>query len=272
MALIDMEGFRVLTPNCSDLHKNINYLASDQMVLNKIYEYDIKSANTSCLRRAKKLKPETLNMIDELPKHDREVYIGKMIAEDPSIRETIAEGIAWAKKMLFMHNGIQDEEVLSIKNDAVYIVGRRLTKTKFGPIEFVEKGCYALYLNLDKIELYYDRKNKTVSVKGIKDEVVNDPDHQKGMIQFFVTVMEHLVMDRRDALRKYLIDFSNDYKKKKLPVEYYKEFSRENIYRTGTEIVGWSLNLNHMDKSDLDSINGIYNYNRFIIPIIQRFV
>ena len=267
-----MEGFRVLEAKCSKLHKKINYLAPQEMVMNKIYEYDIRSANTSCLRRAKKLMPETLDMIEELPKHDREVYIGKMIAEDKTIRETIADGITWAKQMLFMQNHIQDDEVLSIKNDAVYIIGRKLTHTKFGPIEFVEKGCYAMYMRLDKLEFYYDRKGKTVSIKGIKDEVVEDPDHQKGMIQFFTTVMEHLLMDRRSQLRRYLIDFSTDYKKKRLPIEYYKEFNRENIYRTSTEIVGWSLNLSAIDKSDLDIVNGIYNYNRYVIPIIQRFV
>lgn len=269
----DAEGFRVLVPKCGILHKKINYLVQDDLVLDRIYEYDIRSANTSMLRASQKMKPETLAMIDELPKHDREVYIGKMIVKDPSIRVVIADGILKAKQLLFIRNGIQDDEVLSIKNDAVYIIGRRLQITKvIEGVEFKEKNVYSMYMRIDKMEFYYDRRHKRVDVKGLRDDVVNHPDHAKGIINFFVTVMEHLIMDRRNALRKYLISFVQDYKAKKLPIEYYREFNRENIYRTTLNVNDWTMNLTAVDESDYDIINGIYNYMQFILPIVQRFL
>lgn len=273
----DQYGFIPLKRTYSELYKKVTYLNDSQFVVDHIYEYDIRSANTSALRSSGIIDPKILDMLEGLNKQAREEAIGKMIRREKqskkdTIYKAISNGILKAKEKLFRYNGIKDKEVLSIKNDAVFVIGRKLKYTKFGPFEFKLKHSYSAYMNIDKIEFYYDKKNKSVTVKGVRDEVVEDPDHQKGMIQFFLKVFKYLVMDQREDLRKYLIDFTRDYKAKILPHYYYKEFNGENIYRTIIELAGFEYNLMEIGEKDVDIINPIYNYTRYILPVIRMFM
>ena len=127
-------------------------------------------------------------------------------------------------------------------------------------------------MKLEGIEYYYDAREKRVDLKGVKDEVLEEPDHRNGMLLFLARCMDYLVMDRRDALRRYLIEFVDDYKSKRLPVQYYRELNRDNCYRTTMEISGMSFSLIVATEDDKDMINGVYNYKRFVLPIIQRFM
>lgn len=271
------EGFIELKRTYSELYKKVNYTADAQYVVDHIYEYDIRSANTSALRASKLIDPKILTMLEGLNKQAREETIGKMIRREKqskknTIYKAIADGIQSAKERLFRLNHIQDRDVLAIKNDAVFVIGRKLKYTKFGPFEFRPKHMYMGYMNIDKIELYYDKRNKSITIKGIRDEVVEDPDHQKGMIQFFLQVFKYLSMDQRSELRQFLVQFVRDYKSKKLPHYYYKELNGENIYRTVYEIAGFEYNLLEIGEKDLDIINPVYNYTRYILPIIRMFM
>ena len=92
------------------------------------------------------------------------------------------------------------------------------------------------------------------------------------MIQFFLQVFKYLAMDQRSELRQFLVQFVRDYKSKKLPHYYYKELNGENIYRTIYEIAGFEYNLLEIGEKDLDIINPVYNYTRYILPIIRMFM
>jgi len=269
----DRQGFYSLKRKYSELYKRVNYIQRDiDLIQNKITEYDIRSANTSILEQNHKLKKATLEAINSLPGKDRKVIIGKMIKNDPSLQKVIVRGVIRAKRDLFSANLIQDADVLSIKNDAVFIIGRKLRYTSFGAIEFRPKHVYSLYMNIDGTEFYYDKTEQRVSVKGIRDEIVEHPDHQAGMMQFFVTVMKHLMLDRRDALRKYLIEFSSAYKEKKLPPCYYRELSSDNFYRTKMALGDYTFALDYASEDELELIDGVYNYKRFVLPLIQKYI
>ena len=275
--LRDQSGFITLKRKYSELYKKVSYTADVDYVVNRIYEYDIRSANTSALRESGIIDESILSMLEGLDKQTREETIGKMIRREKmkkndTIYKAISTGIAKAKEKLFRYNNIQNKEVLAIKNDAVFIIGSKLKYTKFGAFEFCPKHQYAAYMNLDKIEFYYDKKNKSITVKGVRDDVVEDPDHQKGMIQFFLKVFKYLCMDQRDDLREYLIKFVRKYKAKELPYYYYKEFNGDNIYRTIIELAGFEYNLVQIGEDDLDIINPIYNYTRYILPIVRMFM
>lgn len=158
------EGFIELKRTYSELYKKVNYTADVQYVVDHIYEYDIRSANTSALRASKLIDPKILTMLEGLNKQAREEAIGKMIRREKqskknTIYKAIADGIQSAKEKLFRLNHIQDRDVLAIKNDAVFMIGRKLKYTKFGPFEFRPKHTYMGYMNIDKIELYYDKRN-----------------------------------------------------------------------------------------------------------------
>ena len=268
----DRKGFYVLHRTYSDLYNRSSYIQSKSPIIDRITEYDIRSANTTMLRRAHLVKAKDLDALEELPKHDREVIIGNMINQNRDIGLAIRKGIVKAKRELFQANGIQSDEVHAIRNDAVFVVGRRLRETEFGPVQFKEKNVYSMYMRVEGIDFYYDRSRNTVDVKGIKDTIVEEEDHQNGMVRYMTTVMGYLSRDRRDALRKYLLAFVDDYKSKRLPVCYYREFGILDAYRTTMELSGYSYTMTVANADDLPMINGIYNYKRFILPIVQQYL
>lgn len=268
----DANGFIRLKRSYSDLYKKVNYRAKTPRVINKIYEYDIRAANLTMLELSGTINSAVADRLRALPKKDREVAIGKMIAKDKSIGKTIAKGIINAKHRLFRVNKIQTDEVLSIKNDAVFISGRRLAVTTVAGVEFVLKHQYAMYQFLDGLELYYDRRKHSITIKGIRDEIVEHPDHQNGILQFLQTVFDYLLFDRTSDLREYLIDFAEKYKRKELPVQYYRELNLVNSYRTVIELSGFEYNLEEISDQDLWMINPVYNYMRFVLPIIQQYM
>lgn len=268
----DRDGFIRLKRTYSTMYRKSNYLCPLTFVQNRIIEYDLKAANISALRASGKVKDEILDKLLITDKLEREIIVGKMRRRNHNFTKIIQRGITRAKEKLFEANLIQDSEILSIKNDAVFIIGRKLKHTKFGPYEFVAKNVYSLYLIIDKTEFYYDRRHKSVDIKGVNDAVVGEQDHQDGMIQFFVKVFGYLIQDRRQDLRKYLIQFSDDYKAKRLPVQYYRELNSTNVYRTIIELTDYGFNLVSAGDSDRDIINGIYNYTKYILPIIQTFI
>lgn len=267
----DNRGFYVLRRTYSDYFRRSAYTQSRTPIIDRITEYDIKSANTTMLRKARLIKERDLRMIEELPKHDREVLIGHMIKQDKNIGKIIRKGIVEGKRLLFEANGVQTEEIQAIRSDAVFIIGRKLQVTEFGPIVF-RPTTYSMYMKVEGLEYYYQSQTNHVDVKGIKDEIVEHEDHQAGMMQFIATVMGYLVRNRRDALCRYLIEFSEAYKAKELPLCYYRELGNLNAYRTNLDLGDLSYALDMVSEDDRPSINGIYNYRRFVLPMIQQYL
>ena len=267
----DAQGFLHLQKKYSELYQKTSYLIDKQLIVDRIYEYDIKAANISALAQ-EGFDSDTLHKLAMLDKQSREVAVGKMIRQDKRIGQIIKKQIKRARENLFRSNGLQDSDIVAIKNDAVFVAGRSLTNTKFGEMEFKQKNQYAAFIQFDGLELYYNRRKKTIDIKGVNDEVVNNQDHQAGIITFIVKVMEYLVMDRRDSLRKYLIDFTHRYKARELSVQFYRELNSFNIYRTIYELSGYGYNLLVIDQADVDTLNIQYNYNRIVLPLIQMFI
>lgn len=267
----DKNGFVRLQKKYSSLYEKTNYLTDLTLVQNRIVEWDLRAANISALRASGMISSAILDRLSDVDKKTREVRVGQMIRADKSIGKLIKKGIYQAREMLFRSNLIQSQEVVSIKNDAVYLAGRKLKHTKFGFYEFVPKNSYTFFLQFDKLEFYYDGRENRLDIKGL-NQAEKDPDQQKGMVKFFCTVFKLYTQGRRKELSRYLIQFSEDYKAKTLPVEYYKELRNPSVYRTIFEISQYRYNLMTAGESDKTMINGIYNYKRYVIPMIQLFI
>ena len=267
----DSQGFLHLQKKYSELYQKTSYLTKETVITNRIYEYDIKAANISALSQ-EGFDSDMLHKLAMLDKKDREVAVGKMIRQDKRVGEIIKKQIKRARENLFRSNGLQDKDIVSIKNDAVFVLGRALNYTRFGEMEFKLKNQYAAFIQFDKLELYYNRKKKIVDIKGVSDEVLEHPDHQTGILTFIAKVMEYLVMDIRDSLRKYLIEFTHQYKARELPVQFYRELNSSNVYRTIYELSGYSFDLLAVGQDSVDMINIQYNYNRYVLPLIHMFI
>lgn len=254
----------------SNLYTKTNYLSPIDSVVNSIVEYDMKSAGLSVIKTHELLTPAKIAKLESMQKGERNRAIGIMEIEDKDLVKAKKRGITSARKDFISSNGFTDEEILSIKNDAIFIVGRKARHLTFGKfIEFTPKNTYSSYHRINKLELYHNKREKRIDIKGLSEY---SEDHERGILQFFRTVFTYVEYDRRDELKRYLIDFSVSYKKKELPVEYYKEFNHEDCYRFKGEIQGFSFTLNSIDESYLEDLNIIYNYNAYILPVLQRYL
>ena len=270
----DPDGFIVLEPYCSGLWKKKNYLAPVNSFFSKVFEYDIKQANVSVMRAFKILPDAVLDRLASIPKTDRNVSIGLLEKKDEykHLKRDIARGIEYARHELFMANRLEDKDILSIKNDAVFILGRRLKQTKFGPIEFVLKNSYSMFHKIESTEFYYDSRTKIITAKGISDSVIETPDHQNGMLIFLRNVFDLLLRDNKDKLREYLIQFTDDYKSRRLPYTYYREMKSDNLYRSAMVLGDYAIHLDNITQEQVDKIDISYNYNYFVLPLLRLYL
>ena len=124
----------------SNLWENVNYTAPLPSYTGFITEYDLSKANISALFSRGVITKDLYDDLYGADKHYREVMIGIMIKRDRGIYEEIAAGIKDAKRMLFEANNIQDSEILSINNDAVFFAGSFLSFV--GLLLFPEKSLF----------------------------------------------------------------------------------------------------------------------------------
>lgn len=255
------------------LYNNINYTADINYLTNTfIREYDISKANINILFSKGMINKSTYDYLYNSERMIRQVYIGKLQREK-QYADAIKDGIIEAKKLLFENNNIKDYEVLSIKNDAVYIIGRQLFNTDFGLIKFLSKNQYTSYFKIHNLEIYYYynavNKEEKIDVKGINDDKIKL--HENFMLSFIKDVFYILQVSNISNAINMVRDFYNDYITYKLPVEYYRMFNNSSNYHykaspfinTGFE----SITVSEANKTSLDISN-----NLSIIVEIQKIL
>lgn len=240
-----------------------------------IREYDMKKSNISILFDKNIIDYETYIKLYNAPRDFRQVYIGKMILANPEIQKILTEGVTEYKEKLFKANNIQDHEVLSIKNDAIFIIDRPLQITNFGNIEFVNKNIYtSFYLvgkkNAKELYYFYDGVNniEKLDVKGINDSLLFL--HEDYMIEFLKTLFCTAETETLSDCIELLTAFQNSYKRLELDVEYYRRFDADCMYdMMKTPIMGY-CKLPSVLEEQKQCINIQYNLD-FLRKVNQIF-
>ena len=130
-------------------NKNIYKLANQVII-----EYDLKSANTSLCKEYGLLPKETIKEIEELPKKERVVRIGKLMRKDKTFTQNLKKAFIDIRRRFFEENQIEDEDILAIKKDAIFCL-KEVKYTDFGECYFSDKNRYTSYMYLNGFEFYY---------------------------------------------------------------------------------------------------------------------
>ena len=121
----------------TELWRSLNYKTQYKYFINTfIREYDLSKANINALLYTKRISVEDHKTYLAMDRNERETKIGLWIKKDKSVYKDIQKGIIEAKRRLVFANNIEDSEVVSVKNDAMFIAGRNLASTIFPPFEF----------------------------------------------------------------------------------------------------------------------------------------
>ena len=249
-----------------DLYTNKEF---DYLIGKRIIEYDIKSANVNLCRYYELLPEDELNKIEMMTKRERVIYVGKLQRDDKNFAKKLSKAFKDMRKQFFIANKIVDSDILSIKKDAIFIVGKRCHNTNFGNVTFVEKNVYSSFHRLNNLEFYYSGKDNKVDIKGIDD---NSLYLYQSFINILKRLFRYLERNQREEFVKFVKDFVTNYKEKRLTYEYYKELTTNGCYTliqndSDKKIV---YGLESIDESIDDRLCINYNYFAYILPMIQR--
>ena len=246
----------------SSLWEKINYSADcDYLTSTFIREYDIRKANISILFNKGIISQDEYNNYMNMDRMQRQIDIGIRIKNNSKLYEIIKDGIIEAKKMFFEVNNIEDNQILTIKNDAVFLINTVPKITKFSNIEFVEKNTYTSFYKLNKIEYYYFYDQFTdkeiLDIKGIGDEILKI--HEKYFYEFLCVVFNSAQLDPIEETINIISNFYNQYINYKLDVQYYRRFDSTGLYDIKTNFMYSSFRADYIDESQKYYLDISYN-------------
>lgn len=245
------------------LYNKVNYTADISYLTNVfIYEYDISKANINILYTKGVIDKSIYDFLYNSERMTRQVYVGKL-CKDVSVSNILKTGIIEAKETLFNANNIQDRDVLSIKNDAVFLINKRLINTKFGLIKFVEKNVYTSFYKINGIEFYYYYSNATkveyIDIKGISDDKIKQ--HQEYFLQILKDLFYSIQVNGPEISSKMIKDIYNEYITLRLPVECYRNFDVSSMFHMNLLInnnTGYNIEaVSERQKNMLDISNNL---------------
>jgi hypothetical protein len=259
--------------NESGIYKRDSYTIKDiDYIIGKhIIEYDMKDAGFNLIKYYRLLPESEIKRLEKLKKYTRKIQIGLIRRDDKVFNKSLARCFELMRRKFIKANNIQDCNILSIKHDAIFTVGKNCSNTKFKNVEFIPKHKYTSFHRFNNIEMYFNSITKNLDVKGINDEDLKK--HKKYMLSILQEIFYMLELSPHDDFVKNMKDFIKMYKERKLHVGYYRELNSDNSFTLSQE---WNVSdyyiigLDVIDKKDKDKLNINYNYINYIFPILQR--
>lgn len=241
-------------------NKDIDFIISTEII-----EYDMVSAGLNICKEFKLLPENEIKELEELPKKLRVVRLGLLQKSHKDLVKLMNEGFKEARKRFFEANNITNDDVISIKKDAIFVT-KRCKQKQFGHLKFEEKNVYTSYYRLDDKEFYFNNK-KGIDIKGISDDLLKY--HRDYMLKFLHRFFYMNETSRTKDTIKFLNEFTYDYKTKQLPVGFYRELNRECAFRTYESIDGKTVGLKSVSEKEFDMVDISYNYFKYLVPMIQ---
>ena len=256
------------------LYDKVNYTADISYLTNVfITEYDISKCNINVLYSKGIIDKNTYDYLYNSERMVRQTFIGKLQRDNPIIVKALKDGIIEAKKIFFESNDINDRDVLSIKNDAVFLINKKPKITKFGLIEFVPKGLYTSFFKFRGMEMYYYYNNvnkmEYVEVKGISEE--NLAKHEGYFLQLLKDVFYSIQVNGPEITLRMIKDFYMEYINKKLPIEFYRKFDTGSMYHyICNTTINTGFESEFVPEYNKDMVDITYNLG--ILMQLQRYI
>lgn len=214
------------------LYEKTSYTVPINYISGYIREFDIKKANISVLYKAGVIDQATYIRLYNADRMTRQVEIGLMQKNNSNITTILKNGIIEAKRNFFQANNIDNNCVLSIKNDAVFLLNAIPTVTVFDGIEFVHKNTYTAFYKLANKEYYYlfdpIKQIEKLDIKGMNDNVLSL--HQNYFLEFLLTIFNSAQTEPIEDTIDLLKGFHSSYINRELDIGYYRRFDGESRY------------------------------------------
>lgn len=253
--MIDVEQKSNWTRNDIDYLKNVT-----------ITEYDLRSGGFSVIKEYKLLDQKYIDEISKLEKEQQKITIGKLQIKIPDLSKKMVEGFGKARKEFVTKNNVSEDNILSIKKDALFLINCfNITGKLSDNLEFREKNSYSSYIRLNNKEFYYSSSANDLDVKGLGDK-------ERELQQLFLLKNIKIFLKQAEKISKYelyksLKDFRSKYLNRKLPVETYRNLD------SGTFIMlDSNFEMDNVNEQMVNNIDISYNYKYYIMPLIQKIL
>lgn len=241
------------------LNPNIFYL------FNKcITEYDMQEAGFSLIQEFGLLPDKVIKELKTYGKDNRKKKIGIIRRDDKKFSQDLNDAFQAARQLFFEENNLSDENIISIKKDAI-ITTENCKVTKLGKyVNFRPKHQYTSYIMIKPnkdyhnkegiykpLELYYSPYE--FDVKGISTE--NLELHEDYMCKFLKMFFKKMETEEPRIVIEFTRRFIDRYKRKELEVGYYRNFNSK------SSMV--------LIDGDMDNIDIEYNLYNILIKLIK---
>jgi hypothetical protein len=240
------------------LNKEIVYLKNT-----RITEYDIRSAGFTVIKSKRLLPQEELEMLDKMEKHERNVWIGKRILKYPKISEEIINTLAQVRSDFVVMNRIREEDILSIKKDAIFLIKATPEFLKVGDFEFRPKAAYSSYLYVNQKEFYYSSGNDTMDIKGVPEEA--KAQQEKFLLRDIRKVLSMGEKLTSDQMFTFLKQYRSKYLGRQLEPGTYRDL----------ESGMFSVDGYAMDSVSQETMSGLdisQNYIKYLVPLFRALL
>lgn len=254
----------------SDLYKKDKYLDKSVDILSNVdlVEYDIKEAGFNIIKKYRLLSDTEITHLELLPKKKRMIRIGVLQKGNRDLKEGLKKGFEESRRLFFEANNIQDQHILSIKKDAIFVLDKTIKETKFNGVVFVPKNHYTSYCYLNRKEFYYSSISNEIHVKGI---AIDEEDN------LFMEVIKSILLriEKHDYNNyvKYLLEICRAYLRGEVDKDIYKELSTDNAFRYNIEldsnIPSNIVGLENIEEGMLDHVSTEYNYLTYLVPLLN---
>ena len=236
-------------------------------VNSNIIEWDIKSGNTSMMYHYDLAPKPIIDKLAALPKKDRVVAIGKLMKKDKDFSKNLEKSFNNIIKEFLEINKIPNENIISIKRDAVYVLNWDIEFSDFGEfVHFIPKNKYVGWFHVNPFEFYF--REDGIDVKGMNDTIL--PLHNDGMLSFIQELFNVCRSSNmnKGSINEFLSEFTRHYKGKQLINDYYREFNSESLYRFN--FPEGMLQMDSVSDDDLEFLDISYNYKTLVLPLIRE--
>lgn len=248
----------------TEIWKKDNYINDNFLYLvnKEIIEYDMKEGGFSLVQEFNLLDESIINKLKKMSKEKRKIELGKIQRDDDKFKENLKQAFQAARKIFFEMNDLEDNDILSIKKDAI-ITTRYCKYSKVGKyIDFRPKHEYTSYIRLDKrLELYYSPNE--FEVKGIGENAITL--HENYLIKFLKLYFYKLETKTSEDVIEFTRNFIDKYKTRNLPVGYYRNFNVKSDYIIIDDDTRY-MTYWEDQKEDIDIS---YNYFNILLKLIK---
>lgn len=235
----------------------------DFLINHYIREYDIRKAGISAYLQAGIIDQATFDYLASLPDESRQIKTGLMIKEDPNNEATRKNCITQARAQFMQMNNIHDHDIVSIKNDAIYVIDKECKYLDFDKMHFRPKSLYTSYYRFGRLEMYYyfDKVHdiEDLDVKGISAKSKMGL-HEKYMADFikclFMTAQENV----KETI-PLIQSFEASYVRHELPIYYYREFNARSEYKIADPFYTQYYAAHLPETTDINNLDISYNLN-----------